>query len=143
MPVVNADPRLNAMRARADALEETSLNDMRTTGLLKKAQALRDPSESPLRILGPDELRVEQDDEITPEERQKVLSQIERVVAGTRLKVTPDTFSFRPRKNGGILPIMVNAAALIVVAAGVALAVLLSRRTEAAIIAPSVTILTA
>ena len=131
------------MSAPADALEETPRNIMRTTGLLKKAQAFRDPSESRLRILGPDELRVEQDEEITPEERQKVLAQIEQVVAGTRLKVTPETFSFTPRKNGGILPIVVNVAAILVVAAGVALALLLSRRTERAIISAPVTILTA
>ena len=143
MSVVNAEGRLNPMSAPADALEETLPNDMRATGLLKKAQALRVPSESRLRILGPDELRVEQDDEITPEERQKVLAQIEQVVAGTRMKVTPDTFAFTPRKNGGILPIVVNIAAIIVVAAGVALALLLSRRTERAIIASPVTILTA
>jgi hypothetical protein len=143
LPIVNARARLNAMSVPADALEETSRNDMRTTGLLRKAQALRDPTAPHLRILGPDELRVEQDDEITPEERQKVASQIEKIVADTRLKVTPDTFSFTARKNGGILPIIVNIAALIVVAAGVALAVMLSRQTERAIVAPSVTILTA
>jgi hypothetical protein len=143
LSVVNADARLNPMSAPADALEETPQSDMRATGLLKKAQALRDPSETRLRLLGPDELRVEQDEEITPEERQRVLSQIEQVVAATRLKVTPDTFSFHARKNGGILPIMVNVTAIVVVAAGIALALLLSRQTERAIIASPVTILSA
>jgi hypothetical protein len=116
---------------------------MRTPGLLKKAELLRDVDRGHLRLLGPDELRVEQEDEITPEERRKVLAQIEEVVAGSRLKVTPKTFSFRPLKNGGILPIMVNLVALVVIAAGVTLAVVLSRRSEQAIIAAPVTILTA
>ena len=116
---------------------------MRERGLLKKAQLLREPSPPHLRILGPEELRVEQDDEITPEERQKVLSQIEAVVSRSRLKVTPDTFSFRPRKNGGILPIIVNAAAIVVVAAGVTIAVQLSRRTEQAIVAAPALVLSA
>ncbi len=116
---------------------------MRERGLLKKAQLLREPSAPRLRILGPDELRAEQDDEITPEERQKVLSQIDEVVSRSRLKVTADTFSFRPRKNGGVLPIIVNAAALIVMAAGVTIAVQLSRRTERAIVAAPALILSA
>ncbi len=108
---------------------------MRDIGLLKKAQLLRKPSPPHLRILGPDELRVEQDDEITPEERQKVNSEIEEILSRSRLKVTPDTFSFRPRKNGGVLPLVVNAAAIVVIAAGVVIAFQLSRNTEKAIIA--------
>ena len=107
---------------------------MREIGLLKKAQLLRKPAAPHLRGLGPDELRVEQDESITPEERQRVNSEIEDIVARSRLKVTPDTFSFEPQKNGGILPIIVNAIAVVVVAAGVLLAVQLSRRDERAIV---------
>ena len=86
---------------------------------------------------------MEQDDAITPEERQKVLTEIEDVVSRSRLKVTPDTFSFKPQKNGGILPIIVNAVAVIVVAAGVMLAVQLSRRDERAIVAAPALVLSA
>src|SRR5271169_6262368 len=123
-------------------------NQMRDIGLLKKAQLFREPSPPHLRILGPDELRVEpdqhhQEDGITPEERQKVDSDIEKMVASSRLKVTPETFVFSPRKNGGILPIIVNAAAVIVVAAGVVIAVQLSRRTEKAIVAAPALVLSA
>jgi len=118
-------------------------NAMRKYGLLKKAQLLREPSRANLRLLRPDELRVEQDDEITPEERERVFAQIEEVVARSRLKVTPDTFSFRARKNGGILPVLVNVGAVIVLLVGVALALLLSRRTEQAIVASPVALLSA
>ncbi len=131
------------MGAGADAWNENSPKPMRASGLLKKAQLLREPSTRHLRVLGPDELRVEQDDEITPEERARVLSQIEDAVARSRLKVTPDTFVFRPRRNGGVLPLLVNLAALLVIAGGIALALLFSRRTEQAIVAPPVAILTA
>lgn len=119
---------------------------MRDIGLLKKAQLLRSPPR--LRLLRPDELRAEPrqhhpDDEITPEERQKVDSQIEEILARSRLKVTPETWVFRPRKNGGILPIVINAAAVIIVVAGVLIARQLSRQKEQAIVAAPALVLSA
>jgi hypothetical protein len=116
---------------------------MRKTGLLQKAKLLRVPARANLRVLRPDELRVEQDDEITPEERERVYSQIDEAVARSRLKVTPETFFFKARKNGGILPILVNSGAVLVLLVGVALALYLSRRTEHAIVASPVALLSA
>ena len=116
---------------------------MRTNGLLKKAQLLREPSRGSIRLLRPDELRVDQDDEITPEERERVYAQIEDVIARSRMKVTEETFKIHPRKRGGVLPALVNAGAVIVVVIGVGLAVLLSRRTEQSIVSSPVTILSA
>ena len=115
---------------------------MRATGLLKKAQSLRGRS-TPLRVLGPHELRAEQDDEITPEEREKVLAQIDEAVSSNRLKITEKTFEFSARRKGGVLPAVVNAAAILVIAAGIFLALYLSRRAEHDIVAPPVTILSA
>ncbi|MGD0724993.1 MAG: hypothetical protein ABSB63_05460 [Spirochaetia bacterium] len=112
---------------------------MRVNGLLMKAQTLR----RHLRLLGPDELRADDDKAISPEEREKILSQIEEAVGRSRMKITPDTFLFKPRKRGSVLPLIVNAAALVVLVAGVSGAVLLSRRSEQTIIAAPVTLLTA
>jgi hypothetical protein len=115
---------------------------MRTTGLLSKAQFLRDPRPA-LRVLGPHELRTEDDDEITPEERAKVLAQIDEVVASSRLKIDAQTFQFAARRNGGVLPIVVNLAALVVIAAGILLAFALSRQAEKSIVAAPVAVLSA
>ena len=111
---------------------------MRVNGLLMKAQSLRH-----LRLLGPTELREDEDKSISPEEREKILSQIDEAVGRSRMKITPETFLFKPRKQGSVLPIVVNAAALLVIVAGVGAAVLLSRRSEQSIIAAPVTLLTA
>ena len=125
---------------------------MHVNGLLMKAKSLRDSSlrereavtaRRNLRVLGPAELREDEDKSISPEEREKILSQIEERVGRNRMKITPETFLFKPRKEGSVLPIIVNAAALLVIVAGVGGAVLLSRRSEQSIIAAPVTILTA
>ena len=121
---------------------------MRVNGLLMKAQTLRKERDAVnarrnLRVLGPTELREDEDKSISPEERQKIFSQIEEAVGRSRMKITAETFRFKPRKRGSVLPILVNAAALLVIVAGVGAAVLLSRRSEQSIIAAPVTLLTA
>ena len=115
---------------------------MRVNGLLMKAKSLRASSRH-LRLLGPTELHEDEDKSISPEERQKILSQIEEAVGRSRMKITPQTFLFKPRKKGSVLPIVVNAAALLVMVAGVGAAVLLSQRSEQSIVAAPVTLLTA
>src|SRR5208283_2266885 len=141
------------MSASADAHEEMPRAPMRVNGLLMKAQTLRASSQRPekeavdarrnLRLLGPTELREEEDKSISPEEREKILSQIEEAVGRSRMKITPETFLFKPRKRGSVLPIIVNSVALLVIVAGVGVAVLLSRRSEQSIVAAPVTLLTA
>ena len=126
---------------------------MHVNGLLMKAKSLRDSSlrrereaaraRENLHVLGPAELQENEDKSISPEEREKILSQIEEAVGRSRMKITPETFLFKPRKRGSVLPIIVNAAALLVIVAGVGVAVLLSRRSEQSIIAAPVTLLTA
>jgi len=112
------------------------------SGLLRKAKSLRAGARH-LRLLGPDELRTDDDNSISPEEREKILAQIEQVVSRNRMKITPETFHFKPRRRGSMLPLLVNLAALVVLAAGVFVAVLLSRRSEQTITAAPVTLLSA
>jgi hypothetical protein len=130
------------MSADADAHEEMARVAVRVNGLLMKAQSLRASSRH-LRLVSPEEVRADQNKEISPEEREKILSQIEDAVGRSRMKITPETFLFKARKRGSVLPIVVNAAAVVVLVAGVSLAVLLSRRSEQTIIAAPVTLLTA
>src|SRR5271157_174961 len=140
------------MSASADAHEEMPRAPMRVNGLLMKAKSLRDSSlrekdavnaRRNLRVLGPTELREDEDKSISPEEREKILSQIEEAVGRSRMKITAETFLFKPRKRGSVLPIIVNSVALLVIVAGVGVAVLLSRRSEQSIVAAPVTLLTA
>ena len=130
------------MSAAADAHEEMAQAPLRMNGLLRKAQSLRASSRH-LRLLGPDELRADEDKSISPEEREKILAQIEEAVGRSRMKITPETFLFKARKRGSVLPIVVNAAAIVILAAGVSGAVLLSRQSEQTIIAAPVTLLSA
>ena len=94
-------------------------------------------------MLNPDELQVEHDQSITGEERQRILAQIDEILATSRLKVTPATFEFTPRRRGVMLPLVVNGAAVLIIAAGVILALALSRRTESSLVAAPVAILSA
>jgi len=110
--------------------------------LFAKAQNYR--QEKPrLRLVRPDELGMEDDREISAEDRQKIMSQIEGVLAESRMAVTPETLLFTPRKRGALLPVLVNLAAVAVLAAGIYLALLFSQRDEQAIVAPAPALQTA
>ena len=115
---------------------------MRATGLLKKALSLRDAPRH-LRLLPPEEMREEREPDIPPEEREKILAQIEQAVSRSRMKVTPKTFLFTARRKGSLLPLIVNASAVLVIAGGIFLALQLSRRNEASVTAAPVVLLSA
>jgi hypothetical protein len=135
-------PKLKSKGAGADTREESPKNPMRATGLLNKAQSLRDSSPH-LRVLGPGELAADPDQEITPEERAKVLAQIDEAVARSRAAIGPAALRFRPRRRGGTLPLLVNLIAVVAIAAGVGLALYLSRESEGALAAGPATLLSA
>ena len=65
--------------------------------------------------------------EISPEEREQVLKQIETVIAENRAPQRVDLASLRPEKRGLLLPLLINLVALVLIAAGV---LLLSRYFE-------------
>ena len=44
---------------------------------------------------------------IRESDRERILSEIEREVSGTRTPVTPELLAFTPRRRGSLLPIMV------------------------------------
>lgn len=65
--------------------------------------------------------------EISPEEREQVLKQIETAIAENRAPQRVDLASLRPEKRGLLLPLLINLVALVLIAAGV---LLLSRYFE-------------
>lgn len=79
------------------------------------------------------------DDEsgITEEEREKILEQIDDLVAKDRIALNEDSFSFRSQKNSATLPIMINVIALVVIAGGALLLSFLFNRQETAIVQQS------
>ncbi len=109
-------------------------------GLFRKAQTYLD-SRKKLHIVRPGD-----DTEgsgISAEDRQKITSEIDEILARKRSKVTPEILSFTPRKRGSLLPLVVNLGAVVVVAAGILLALYLSRRDEQTILAAPVALQTA
>ncbi len=78
-------------------------------GMLKRAMEWRKGSSSfPM-----------QDVEAIPEEdRRELLLEIDKVVAKSRIRITPELFVIKAKKRGLMLPIAVNLAALSVLAAG-------------------------
>ncbi|MBN1835310.1 MAG: hypothetical protein JW820_05630 [Spirochaetales bacterium] len=71
---------------------------------------------------------------ISEGDREKVLGQINQIVAQNRIQVTPEALSFTPKHRGGRLPFLINAAAAVVLIAGIATAVFLFRQQEEAIV---------
>lgn len=94
-----------------------------------------DARRAALKIVRKDELSVEDDREISAEDRTKIMGQIDEVVARSRIAITPDTFRVVPKRRGWLFPTVVNLVAVVVVAGGILLAIELGRRTEQSIIA--------
>lgn len=53
---------------------------------------------------------------VSAEERIELLAQIEKVVASARRPVTPKDLAYTPQRSGVLLPLLVNLAALVVIA---------------------------
>ena len=71
-----------------------------------------------LRIVKPEEYAEEEGLDVSPDDREKILSQINEIVDKNRIVIKHDTFDFRPKKKGGVLPSLLNLAALIIIAGG-------------------------
>jgi hypothetical protein len=62
---------------------------------------------------------LQEDRDVSPEERARILTQIEQVVAEGRIPVTPEDLSPRSKKSGVLFPVLINLAAAVLVGAGV------------------------
>ncbi|MBN1686487.1 MAG: hypothetical protein JW852_07515 [Spirochaetales bacterium] len=87
------------------------------SGLYNKALHYLD-AQRQLRLVRPEEMAGEEQLDVSADDREKILSQIDEIVDKNRIVVKPDTFHFHPKKKGGVLPFVFNFAALLVIAAG-------------------------
>ena len=71
---------------------------------------------------------------LTPTERREIRAQIDQILAGNRMEIRPETLVYRPRRNGSLLPILINVFAVILAAAGIAGMLLLFNRSEGKIV---------
>ena len=68
--------------------------------------------------------------DVSVEERIELLAQIEKVVASARRTVTPKDFAYTPQQSGVLLPLLVNLAALLIIALAAVIISLFFNRQE-------------
>jgi hypothetical protein len=76
--------------------------------------------------------------EMTSREREDILAHIDDLVAGSRKPMPLESFTYRARKSGVLLPLLVNLGAVALIAAGVYFLPRLFDRSEQAIVARTV-----
>ena len=97
-------------------------------GLLEKARQLR--TTLGLGTDGREEFAFDPDSGISREEQQEIRLEIEKVAGKSRMLVTPEMFAVKAVKRGVLFPIIVNVAALVVLAGGLAVLYFLFQRGE-------------
>src|SRR5208337_2187812 len=97
-------------------------------GLLDKARKLRDTLG--LGTDGREEFAFDPDSGITREEQKEIRQEIEKVGTSSRMKVSPEMFVVKAAKQGVLFPVLVNVAAIVALAAGLAVLYFLFQRGE-------------
>ena len=97
-------------------------------GLLDKARKLRDSLG--LGTDGREEFAFDPDSGITREEQKEIRQEIEKVASSSRMKVSPEMFVVKAAKQGILFPVLVNVAAIVALAAGLAVLYFLFQRGE-------------
>ena len=95
-----------------------------------------------LRLVGKGEEGLDIED-VSPEDRQKILRQINEVIDRNRIKVDSDTFAITAKRSGIGLPILINGTIAVVVVAVILTFSLLFNRQEDVLAAGTGTILSA
>lgn len=67
---------------------------------------------------------------VSDEDRQEIILEIDRVAGENRIQVTPEVFRYSAQRNGILLPLIVNLAGILLLAAGVFLLTVLFRSEE-------------
>jgi len=110
------------------------------SGLYQRALAL-------LRIEKPPEpegeFAFEEDSAISREDQREILSEIEKVAAGSRITITPEIFTIRALKRGIFFPLMVNLFSILLLAGGLTTLYLLFQRGKSVIMEQATAITTA
>ena len=112
------------------------------SGLYQKALSIIRERQPPGISRG-DERAVDEEKDISPEEREKILTQIDETVARNRIEIKPETFSFTPKYSGSLLPILINGFAVAAILGGIYLSLLFFNRSEKSIVTRSAAIKTA
>ncbi len=63
---------------------------------------------------------VGKDSSLTPSERREIQAQIDQILARNRMEIRPETLVFKPKRNGNLLPILINLLAVALAFAGIA-----------------------
>lgn len=95
-----------------------------------------------LRLVGKGEEGLDIED-VSPEDRVKILRQINQVIDRNRIKVQADTFTITAKRSGTGLPILINGAVVAVVAATLLIFTFFFNRQEDVLATGSGTILSA
>ena len=95
-----------------------------------------------LRLVGKGEEGLDIED-VSPEDRAKILRQINEVIDSNRIRVEPDTFTITAKRSGTGLPILINGAIVAVVAATILIFSFFFNRQEDVLASGAGTILSA
>ncbi len=81
--------------------------------------------------------------DISFEEQVEIIGEINEVIEKNRIEIKPDTFAFSPKKQGSLIPLLINGGALVILAAAAFLLLAFFNREEQSLIRESATVLTA
>jgi hypothetical protein len=114
-------------------------------GLYQKALEIYRQS-SHLRLVRPEDTQVQarqKGDVISPEERDLLQEEIDKLLGKNRIQVSAETLAYTPKRRGALLPLASNLVIFLLVAGAIALSALLFNRREASIAGGGAVILTA
>lgn len=89
------------------------------------------------------EFTFEEDSAISREDQKEILSEIEKVAAGSRITITPEIFTISALKRGIFFPLMVNIFSILLLAGGLTALYLLFQRGKSVIMEQATAITTA
>jgi chromosome segregation ATPase len=81
--------------------------------------------------------------DISFEEQVEIIGEINKVLEKNRIEIKPDTFAFTPKKQGSLIPLLINGGALVILAAAAFFLLAFFNREEQSLIRESATVLTA
>ncbi len=119
-------------------------------GLYRKALEIY-KNQSHLRLVRPDELEEERPEgaqepdeiSISPEEKEKIVARIDRIMERSRIEISPETLAYTPKRSGAILPLISNISLFAAVVVVVVVTGSFLNRREQSMASGQETILTA
>ncbi len=81
--------------------------------------------------------------DISFDEQIEIIGQINEVLEKNRIDIKSDTFAFTPKKRGNLIPLLINAGAVLILLAGAFFLLSFFNREERSLIRQSSTVLTA